>query len=156
MRQQVTIPVHPIIRPRSSNFCYSNSKFAAILKNVRTVRKLSFPKLVTSVLNVNKNVNMPQIKKIIAAASPLAVTFHRAFNMCANPLNTLNNLAKLSIAQVLTSKQKSNALQSLSKIIKLIAHRNAPIIIAKAKVRAKNLHHFLNAKVLKVHSSAKA
>ena len=92
----------------------------------------------------------------MAAAGPLAVTFHRAFDMCANPLNTLNNLTELGIARVLTSGQKSDALQGLSKIMELIAHRDAPIIMAGAGVRAENLHHFLDAGVLEVHSSAGA
>lgn len=92
----------------------------------------------------------------MAAAGSLAVTFHRAFDMCANPLNALNNLAKLGIARVLTSGQKSDALQGLLKIMELIAYGDAPIIMAGAGVRAENLHHFLDAGVLEVHSSAGA
>lgn len=119
---------------------------------MRTVRELGFPGLVTGVLDVDGNVDMPRMEKIMAAAGPLAVTFHRAFDMCANPLYTLNNLAELGIARVLTSGQKSDALQGLSKIMELIAHRDAPIIMAGAGVRAENLHHFLDAGVLEVHS----
>ena len=127
VRQRVTIPVHPIIRPRGGDFCYSDGEFAAILEDVRTVRELGFPGLVTGVLDVDGNVDMPRMEKIMAAAGPLAVTFHRAFDMCANPLYTLNNLAELGIARVLTSGQKSDALQGLSKIMELIAHRDAPM-----------------------------
>lgn len=47
VRQRVTIPVHPIIRPRGGDFCYSDGEFAAILEDVRTVRELGFPGLVT-------------------------------------------------------------------------------------------------------------
>ena len=140
VRQRVTIPVHPIIRPRGGDFCYSDGEFAAILEDVRTVRELGFPGLVTGVLDVDGNVDMPRMEKIMAAAGPLAVTFHRAFDMCAN----------------LTSGQKSDSLQGLSKIMELIAHRDAPIIMAGAGVRAENLHHFLDAGVLEVHSSAGA
>ena len=154
VRQRVTIPVHPIIRPRGGDFCYSDGEFAAILEDVRTVRELGFPGLVTGVLDVDGNVDMPRMEKIMAAAGPLAVTFHRAFDMCANPLNTLNNLAELGITRVLTSGQKSDALQGLSKIMELIAHRDAPIIMAGAGVRAENLHHFLDAGVLEVHAPA--
>ncbi|HHU9619426.1 copper homeostasis protein CutC [Escherichia coli] len=156
VRQRVTIPVHPIIRPRGGDFCYSDGEIAAILEDVRTVRELGFPGLVTGVLDVDGNVDMPRMEKIMAAAGPLAVTFHRAFDMCANPLNTLNNLAELGVARVLTSGQKSDALQGLSKIMELIAHGDAPIIMAGAGVRAENLHHFLDAGVLEVHSSAGA
>ena len=150
VRQRVTI------RPRGGDFCYSDGEFAAILEDVRTVRELGFPGLVTGVLDVDGNVDMPRMEKIMAAAGPLAVTFHRAFDMCANPLNTLNNLTELGIARVLTSGQKSDALQGLSKIMELIAHGDAPIIMAGAGVRAENLHHFLDAGVLEVHSSAGA
>ena len=53
---------------------------------------------------------------------------------------------------MLTSGQKSDALQGFIKIMELIAHRDAPIIMAGAGVRAENLHHFLDAGVLEVHS----
>lgn len=43
VRQHVTIPVHPIIRPRGGDFCYSDGEFTAILEDVRTVRELGFP-----------------------------------------------------------------------------------------------------------------
>lgn len=142
--------------PTGGDFCYSDGEFAAILEDVRTVRELGFPGLVTGVLDVDGNVDMPRMEKIMAAAGPLAVTFHRAFDMCANPLNTLNNLAELGITRVLTSGQKSDALQGLSKIMELIAHGDAPIIMAGAGIRAENLHHFLDAGVLEVHSSAGA
>lgn len=56
VRQRVTIPVHPIIRPRGGDFCYSDGEFAAILEDVRTVRELGFPGLVTGVLDVDGNV----------------------------------------------------------------------------------------------------
>lgn len=81
VRQRVTIPVHPIIRPRGGDFCYSDGEFAAILEDVRTVRELGFPGLVTGVLDVDGNVDMSRMEKIMAAAGPLAVTFHRAFDM---------------------------------------------------------------------------
>lgn len=156
VRQRVTIPVHPIIRPRGGDFCYSDGEFAAILEDVRTVRELGFPGLVTGVLDVDGNVDMPRMEKIMAAAGPLAVTFHRAFDMCANPLNTLNNLAELGVARVLTSGQKSDALQGLSKIMELIAHGDAPIIMAGAGSPCRKPAPLPRCRVLEVHSSAGA
>ncbi|MDA8481094.1 copper homeostasis protein CutC [Citrobacter sp. Awk 4] len=156
VRQHVTIPVHPIIRPRGGDFCYTDGEFAAMLEDVRAVRELGFPGLVIGILDVDGNVDMPRMEKIMAAAAPLAVTFHRAFDMCANPLNALKNLADLGVARVLTSGQKSDALQGLPIIMELITHADAPIIMAGAGVRAKNLQDFLDAGVREVHSSAGA
>lgn len=154
VRQQVTIPVHPIIRPRGGDFCYSDGEFAAMLDDVRTVRELGFPGLVTGILDADGNVDMPRMQQIMAAAGPLAVTFHRAFDMCANPVNALKNLADLGVARVLTSGQKSDAVQGLPIILELIAKPGAPIIMAGAGVRAENLLCFLDAGVQEVHSSA--
>ncbi|HFZ8993100.1 TPA: copper homeostasis protein CutC [Citrobacter freundii] len=154
VRQTIAIPVHPIIRPRGGDFCYSDSEFAAMLDDIRLVRELGFPGLVTGVLDADGEVDMARMAEIMQAAGPLAVTFHRAFDMCARPLKTLKNLADLGVARVLTSGQKADALQGLSIIMELIAQGDAPIIMAGAGVRAANLQHFLDAGVREVHSSA--
>ncbi|HGN9370899.1 TPA: copper homeostasis protein CutC [Citrobacter pasteurii] len=154
VRQHVSIPVHPIIRPRGGDFCYTDGEFSAMLDDIAMVRDLGFSGLVTGILDVDGNVDMPRMEKIMVAAGPLNVTFHRAFDMCANPLNALNKLSNLGVDRVLTSGQKSDAAQGLTKIMELIAQVDAPIIMAGAGVRAANLSQFLNAGVQEVHSSA--
>jgi len=42
-RREVTIPVHPIIRPRGGDFCYTADEFAAMLEDIAAVRDLGFP-----------------------------------------------------------------------------------------------------------------
>lgn len=147
VRQHVSIPVNPIIRPRGGDFCYTDGEFAAMLDDIAMVRDLGFSGLVTGILDVDGNVDMPRMEKIMVAAGPLNVTFHRAFDMCANPLNALNKLSDLGVARVLTSGQKSDAAQGLTKIMELIEQVDAPIIMAGAGVRAANLSLFLNAGV---------
>ena len=154
VRQHISIPVNPIIRPRGGDFCYTEGEFAAMLDDIAMVRELGFSGLVTGILDVDGNVDMPRMEKIMIAAGSLQVTFHRAFDMCANPLNVLKKLADLGIARVLTSGQKSDAAQGLTKIMELIAQPGAPIIMAGAGVRASNLSLFLDAGVQEVHSSA--
>ncbi|VDZ99708.1 putative copper homeostasis protein [Salmonella enterica subsp. enterica] len=107
VREHITIPIHPIIRPRGGDFYYTDGEFAAMLEDIRLVRELGFPGLVTGVLTVDGDVDMSRMEKIMAAAGPLAVTFHRAFDMCANPFNALKNLADAGVARVLTSGAKS-------------------------------------------------
>lgn len=121
VREHITIPVHPIIRPRGGDFYYTDGEFAAMLEDIRLVRELGFPGLVTGVLTLDGDVDMSRMEKIMAAAGPLAVTFHRAFDMCANPFNALKNLADAGVARVLTSGQKVDAAQGLSIIMELIA-----------------------------------
>lgn len=154
VRQHVSIPVNPIIRPRGGDFCYTDGEFAAMLDDIAVVKELGFSGLVTGVLDADGHVDMRRMEKIMAAAGTLNVTFHRAFDMCANPLTALKNLADLGVARILTSGQKSDAVQGLTKIMELIAQAGAPIIMAGAGVRAANLPLFLNAGMQEVHSSA--
>ena len=85
VRQAVSIPVHPIIRPRGGDFCYSPGEFDAMLDDIALVKQLGFPGLVTGLLNEDGHIDMPRMRQIMAAAQGMAVTFHRAFDMCVNP-----------------------------------------------------------------------
>lgn len=153
-RRTLTIPVHPIIRPRGGDFCYTEGEFAAMLDDVATVRELGFPGLVIGILDADGRVDTARMRKIMAAAGPLAVTFHRAFDMCANPHQAYAALAELGVARILTSGQQASAEKGISLILELIALGDTPIIMAGAGVRAANLAQFLDAGVKEVHSSA--
>lgn len=154
VREAVTIPVHPIIRPRGGDFCYSAGEFDAMLEDVVRVRELGFPGLVIGLLDEDGNVDMPRMRQIMAAAKGMAVTFHRAFDMCKDPLQAFENLAELGVARILTSGQQSSAEKGLQLIMELKGHSGVPIIMAGAGVRASNLKTFLNAGVEELHSSA--
>ncbi|BBR59365.1 MULTISPECIES: copper homeostasis protein CutC [unclassified Klebsiella] len=153
-RQRVTIPVHPIIRPRGGDFCYTDGEFAAMLEDVRQIRSLGYPGFVIGVLNPEGQVDVPRMRQIMVAAGPLAVTFHRAFDMCANPLQAADVLADLGVSRVLTSGQQPSAEKGISLIRELIAREGTPTVMAGAGVRASNLSLFLEAGVKEVHSSA--
>ncbi len=125
-----------------------------MLDDVATVRDLGFAGLVIGVLDADGQVDIPRMQKIMAAAGPLAVTFHRAFDMCADPRQAWHSLAELGVARILTSGQRPTAEQGLAKIMELIALGDTPIIMAGAGVRAANLQKFLQAGLKEVHSSA--
>ena len=153
-RETVTIPVHPIIRPRGGDFFYSHSEFTAILEDIRHVRALGFPGVVTGVLTQDGEVDMPRMRQVMTAAGGMAVTFHRAFDMCADPQQAFDNLAELGVARILTSGQQASAEKGMKLITELTACSGVPIIMAGAGVRAANLQQFLDAGVKEVHSSA--
>ena len=153
-RRALTIPVHPIIRPRGGDFCYSAAEFSAMLEDIALVRDLGFPGLVIGLLDEDGHIDMPRMKQIMAAAQGLAVTFHRAFDMCVEAQQAYEKLTELGVARILTSGQQSSAEKGLSLIMELNARSGVPILMAGAGVRAGNLHKFLDAGVRELHSSA--
>ena len=154
VREAVTIPVHPIVRPRGGDFCYRDDEFQVLLADIARVRELGFPGVVTGVLNEDGEVDVARMAQIMRAAEGMAVTFHRAFDMCANPHQAIEILAQSGVARILTSGQQATAEKGVSLITELNALPGVPIIMAGAGVRPDNLELFLRAGVKEVHSSA--
>lgn len=154
VRSQVSIPVHPIVRPRGGDFCYSQHEFHTMLEDIALLRDLGFPGMVTGILDPDGGVDMARMQTIMREAEGMAVTFHRAFDMCANPLIAMEQLTDLGIARLLTSGQQANAVKGISLITELKSRSRAPIIMAGAGVRLNNLDIFIDASVDELHSSA--
>ncbi|NCH85987.1 copper homeostasis protein CutC [Cronobacter dublinensis] len=153
-RAQLTLPVHPIVRPRGGDFCYRADEFATMLDDIAFIREIGFAGLVTGVLNEDGEVDIARMRKIMRAADGMAVTFHRAFDMCASPLKALEELTDLGVARILTSGQQATAEKGISLITELKRQSRAPIIMAGAGVRLSNLDLFLAQGIDELHSSA--
>ncbi|NIF31332.1 copper homeostasis protein CutC [Enterobacter sp. Cy-643] len=154
VRQKVSIPVHPIIRPRGGDFCYTDGEFASMLEDIAFVRELGFPGLVIGMLDADGNIDLPRMEQVMQAAEGMAVTFHRAFDMCHHPLQALEQLAALGVARILTSGQQQTAETGISLLRELKQHSRAPIIMAGAGVRLSNLNKFVANGIEELHSSA--
>lgn len=154
VRETVAIPVHPIVRPRDGDFCYSASEFATLLADIQLVAELGFPGVVTGVLDEDGQVDIARMAQVMAAASGMAVTFHRAFDMCRDPYAARDALAELGVARILTSGQQMTAQAGIKLISELNQQAVSPIIMAGSGVRPDNLALFLNAGLYEVHSSA--
>lgn len=79
------------------------------------------------------------------AARGMAVTFHRAFDMCQDPIQAFDTLAELGVARVLTSGQQSSAEKGLEINYGTMCYDSGVPIIMAAGVRASNLELLLNA-----------
>ncbi|HEY3983721.1 copper homeostasis protein CutC [Cedecea sp.] len=154
VRQKVSIPVHPIIRPRGGDFCYTDGEFATMLEDIVFVRELGFPGLVIGMLDEDGNIDLPRMEKVMQAAEGMAVTFHRAFDMCHHPLQAFEQLAALGVARILTSGQQQTAETGISLLRELKQHSRAPIIMAGAGVRLSNVSKFVANGIEELHSSA--
>ncbi|AIR07093.1 MULTISPECIES: copper homeostasis protein CutC [Cedecea] len=154
VRQKVSIPVHPIIRPRGGDFCYTDGEFATMLEDIAFVRELGFPGLVIGMLDEDGNIDLPRMEQVMQAAEGMAVTFHRAFDMCHHPLQAFEQLAALGVARILTSGQQQTAETGISLLRELKQHSRAPIIMAGAGVRLSNVSKFVANGIEELHSSA--
>lgn len=140
VRNKLSIPIFAIIRPRGGNFFYTDSEFCTIKEKVLLCKKLNFDGIVTGVLQANKTVDTLRLKELVLLASPLPVTFHRAFDETPNPLIALEEIIQCGCKRILTSGQMSNAFNGKELIKTLIKKAaNRIIIIPGGGVRSNNI-----------------
>ncbi len=153
-KEKVSIPVHPIIRPRGGDFCYSRQEMIIMKEDIAMVRDLGFPGLVLGVLDEDGHIHSDYLQALLQGCHDMAITFHRAFDMCVNPQQALQQLTDLGIARILTSGQQQTAEMGLPLLRELIETSKGPIIMPGSGVSLTNLHKFIEIGAQELHSSA--
>ena len=92
-----------IIRPRGYDFLYAGSELAAMLDDIRVARDLGADGVVIGCLTPDGRVDRDRCQRLIAAAGPLDVTFHRAFDMTRDLGEAMEDIIGLGIKRILTS-----------------------------------------------------
>ncbi|MDA1379920.1 hypothetical protein PCI56_08840 [Plesiomonas shigelloides subsp. oncorhynchi] len=59
------------------------------------IRELGFPGVVTGMLTEDGQIDLARMQEIMALAGDMSVTFHRAFDMGADPMLMLQQLTDL-------------------------------------------------------------
>ncbi len=122
----ISLPVHVMLRPRGGDFLYSDREFASMLDDATTFRDAGAAGLVFGCLSPDGTVDAERTTRLVRAAQPASTTFHRAFDMAANPVAALETLVTCGIHRVLTSGQAPTALaglQTLASLVNQAAHR---------------------------------
>src|SRR6266853_1595430 len=118
-REAFPVPVFPIIRPRGGDFLYTDEEFDIMLQDVRLCKELNCDGIVIGLLNADGSVDVKRTAKLIDAAYPLGVTFHRAFDRCQDPFEALEQLIEIGCEKVLTSGQQPAAPDGVDLIAEL-------------------------------------
>ena len=107
IRRLSDIRIHALIRPRFGDFCYTDEEFILIKEAVNEYRRLGAEGVVIGNLNPDGTLNMEQMKILMEEAGDMSVTLHRAFDVCADPYETMEQAISLGIDTILTSGQKN-------------------------------------------------
>lgn len=102
--------VNVLIRPRFGDFCYSDSEFEVIKKEIVQFKKAGADGAVIGFLKPDGSLDCERMKECIELAGGMQITLHRAFDVCIDPYETLEQAAELKINTILTSGQENSAL----------------------------------------------
>jgi len=116
----LTIPIIVMIRPRPAGFCYSNNEFKVMQHDIEFALESGATGIATGVLNNNGSIDVKRCKMIKNQVGESELVFHRAFDVTPSPFEALEQLVDLGYNRVLTSGQKSKALEGSELLSKLI------------------------------------
>jgi copper homeostasis protein len=140
------IGLHVMIRPRGGDFLFDDDEFAMMKSDVEIAGQEGANGVVIGLLKADGMVDTDRVGELTALARPMAVTFHRAFDMTPDPFQALETLIGLGIDRVLTSGQEASVLEGLPLIASLVKQAGDRIIVMPGGgITARNLGRIIEA-----------
>jgi copper homeostasis protein len=128
-RENLSIGLHVIIRPRGGDFVYSSLEYDIMRREIDACGECGVDGVVIGILESGGEIDIERTAKLIEFARPMSVTFHRAFDMCIDPVKGLEAVIDSGADRLLTSGQRNTADEGMLLIRDMIAQADDRIII---------------------------
>jgi len=139
-REHLSILLHVLIRPRPGDFLYSPLELDMITEDIRISKELGADGVVLGVLLPDGTIDLKAMEKLMHAAQGMSVTFHRAIDMCRNPLEEVLKLQDIGVNRVLTSGGANKAADGWKMIQEMVLATDfQPIIMPGSGINEDNI-----------------
>jgi len=155
-RERLHIPIHVLIRPRSGDFIYTEAEREVMLYDIEHCLQTGCDGVVVGALDAEAEVDSTFCRAMRAAAGKMSLTFHRAFDLCAAPKRSLEDIIALGFERILSSGMADSAPLGQAQLASMVGQADKRIrIMAGAGIRPDNLAALVAASgVAEVHASA--
>ena len=134
------IDVNVLVRPRGGDFVYNEEETKQMIASIEECKHLGVNAVVIGALREDGSIDIETMRRLIAAARPLEVTFHRAFDECADTRQALEDIIGLGCERLLTSGHEADAFTGRFEIARLVRQAQGRIVImAGCGVRPHNI-----------------
>jgi len=156
-RENLSIDLYPIIRPRGGDFLYSEIEFEVMKADIEVCKNLGCDGVVIGILNADGTVDKKRSKQLVDIAHPMKVTFHRAFDRTNDPFQAMEDIISIGCERILTSGLQTVATDGEELLNKLVKKANDRIIIMPGSgVKSDNIKTLIrNTNATEFHSSAR-
>lgn len=123
-----TVQLFVMIRPRPGDFCYNQLEIDQMLSEIHALQPLA-DGFVFGCLTPNGQLDQDGAAQLLQACELKPATFHRAFDVAADPIALIEQLIVLGFRRILTSGQAATAEQGLEQLRSYIALAGDRIVI---------------------------
>ena len=130
-RKLLHIQLYVIIRPRGGDFLYNGTEFELMKSDIHFCGKTGCDGVVIGMLHPDGTVDKERNGELarIACQYKMGVTFHRAFDRCADLFRAMETIIELGCERILTSGGYDTAIEGSEIIRKLIEQAGERIVI---------------------------
>ncbi|HKO75823.1 MAG TPA: copper homeostasis protein CutC [Flavobacterium sp.] len=129
VRAELIIKMNVMIRPRGGDFVYNDAEFEQMKSEILQFKKINVDGFVFGILNVDNSLDQIRNKELVALASPIPCTFHRAFDVVLNVYESLELVIDCGFKTILTSGQGKNVMEGIEVLKFLVEKANERIVI---------------------------
>lgn len=128
-RKNLNILLNVIIRPRCGDFLYTDMEYDIMKRDIDICGECGVDEIVLGILMPGGTIDLERTARLIEFASPMSATFHRAFDMCSDPVQGLEDVISSGATRLLTSGQKDKASDGAELISQLVIQGGDRIIV---------------------------
>ncbi|KAK8828708.1 hypothetical protein WA577_000190 [Blastocystis sp. JDR] len=157
VKNALHIPVNVIIRPRGGDFYYNENEMEVMVEDILACKAIGVNGVVIGCLTKDGKVDMEKNHRLMEAARPLSVTFHRAIDMAQDMMEAVEACIALGVDRILTSGGCNTVMEGKDTIraMKKLAGDKLQIM-AGGGVTADNIRELVQYTGIKeVHGSAR-
>jgi copper homeostasis protein len=139
-RENLTIDLYVMIRPRGGDFVYTDTEFQQMQAEITALKTYNVNGFVFGILKEDQTINYEQNKLLVDLVKPFPCTFHRAFDEVENAFEALEDIINCGFKTILTSGQKSNVIEGMHRLAELVkAADNRIVIMPGGGLRSTNI-----------------
>lgn len=124
VKERLDIDVHVLIRPRAGDFLYNDLEYEEMKADILFCKEAGCEGVVIGLLHADGRIDTERTTELVRLASPMHVTFHRAFDRCAEPVQGLDDIIGCGCGRLLTSGMRDTAQEGMP-LIKLLVEQAA-------------------------------
>ena len=149
------VKVHVLIRSREGSFVYTQDEVDTMTQQISDICRCGADGIVIGALTKDGDIDIEACQRWVEASNSslithhssldaFGITFHRAFDVCRNPFDAIEQIIRLGCNRILSSGQAQTAEAGIPMLKRLVEQSAGRItILCGAGVNENNAHRIL-------------